>query len=433
MRVALRDFFWGFIMEKIIYKSGCIISKKYKPGMEFCFQLSIPTKKVEKYALLIEHDGLNEANVQSMLRLAEESNAPYCICVGVLPAKQVLANGEKYDRRINSYDLFNNEYADFIVLELLPYIEKEYDIKFDENPDLHYISGGSSGGISAFVIAWFHSEYFHRVYMSSPSFLSMGRGNELPYLIRKYETKPIKIYEEYSENEPNDYFGASFPIDVETRMALEFAGYDFSYEYFPNEGHCSRYGDYETAYKRNKWIWESYREQTIVAPRNSPRIDIFISLDSKWEKTDCYPNKERIETELSKKYDKIIPSADKQLLYVSNIAEDVVYSMVNKKGIQAEEHNVHAMLHTIPGINPKGTLDMDIDVNDRLYVLTAIGIQCIRSFGLIDAILNLPEGKPLEICVTDYIFVKTDKGIYKRKLRPEYLKEKKRLFTSYYD
>ena len=420
-------------MEKIIYKSGCIVSKKYKAGMEFCFQLAIPAKRIEKYALLLEHDGLNEANVKSMLRLAEEGDAPYCICVGVLPAKQISSNGENYNRRINSYDLFNSEYADFIVFELLPYIENKYDIKFDENPDLHYVSGGSSGGISAFVIAWFHSEYFHRVYMSSPSFLAMGRGNEIPYLIRKYETKPIKIYEEYSENEPNDYFGASFPIDIEAKMALEFAGYDFAHEYFPNEGHCSRYRDYETAYKRNKWIWDSYREKSIIAPRNSPRIDIFISSDYKWEKTTSFPNKERIQTALHKEYDTIILSADKQLLYASNVADDIVYSHINKEEIQINERNVHAMLHTISGINPKGAIDMDVDANDRLYVLTEIGIQCVRSFGLIDAILDLPEGKPLEICVSDHIFVKTDRGIYKRKLREEYLEAQKRLFTSYYD
>ena len=72
-------------MEKIIYKSRCIISKEYKAGMEFCFQLAIPAKRIERYALLLEHDGLNEANVKSMLRLAEEGDAPYCICVGVLP------------------------------------------------------------------------------------------------------------------------------------------------------------------------------------------------------------------------------------------------------------------------------------------------------------------------------------------------------------
>ena len=66
----------------------------------------------------------------------------------------------------------DREYGDFIVHELIPYIEETYRIPFSKSPDMHFVSGGSSGGISAFVIAWFHSDYFHRVYMSSPYLLA---------------------------------------------------------------------------------------------------------------------------------------------------------------------------------------------------------------------------------------------------------------------
>lgn len=417
----------------LVYKTGNLTGKKYKSGMEFSFELAIPTIPKEKYALLLEHDGLNNANVKSMLQLAEEGFAPYCICVGVWSATQSISTGEKYNRRINSYDLFNSEYADFIVFELIPYIEKEYNIHFFEDPDMHYLSGGSSGGISAFVIAWFHSDYFHRVYMSSPSFLAMGRGNEIPYLIRKYETKPLKIYEEYSENEPNDYFGASYPIDVEAKMALEFAGYDFAYEYFPGEGHCSRYNDDNSAYKRNKWIWENYQTKKIVAPRNSPRIDIFIPYGSKWEKVDEFPDKKPVKANLLESYSSVVLSADHEFFYASNREEEEVYAYTVKENVQINERSVHAILHTISGIYPKGAIAMDVDVNDRLYVLTEIGLQCVRSFGLIDAILDLPQGKPLDICVRDSIYVKTNCGVYKRDLKQEYLNEKRRLFVSYYD
>lgn len=57
----------------------------------------------------------------------------------------------------------------------------------------------------------------------------------------------------------------------------------------------------------------------------------------------------------------------------------------------------------------------------------------MRSFGLIDAILDLPEGKPIEISVTDSIYVKTDLGIFKRALKPEYLENNRRMACDYYD
>lgn len=418
---------------EITYKHGYIIGKKYKSGMEFAFDIAIPSKKCSEYALLLDHDGLNDANVKSMLRLADEGLAPYCVNIGVFPATERVSSGEKYNRRINSYDLFTSEYADFVIYELIPYIEKEYGVRFYDDPDMHYVSGGSSGGISALVIAWFHPEYFHRVYMSSPSFLSMGRGNELPYLIRKYETKPLRIYEEYSENEPDEYFGASYPIDIEAKKALEYAGYDFRCEYFPGEGHCSRYRSYDDAYERNKWIWADYRTKKIVAPRNSPRIEAFLPISSAWERAEEFPEKKVVKTNLFNEDTKVVLSADKQFYYTAVETEDVVYAHRISESAAIEERSVHALLHTIPCVEPKGGIDIDVDVNDRLYVLTGIGIQCVRSFGLIDVILDLPEDKPLGICVTDSIYVKTDVGVFRRKLKPEYVRENRRMFCDYYD
>jgi len=413
------------------------VGRKYKPGMEFDVMIAVPESDVDEYALLIEHDGQNDANVNSMLALADEGKAPYCVSIGVKQGKLTMSDGSIRYMRMNSYDLFDREYADFIVCELIPAIAEKYKLNLSSSPDMHFVSGGSSGGISAFVIAWFHPEYFHRVYMSSPSFLAMGRGNEIPYLIRKYETKPLRIYHEWSETEPNDYFGWSRGIDEEADAGLKYAGYDIRSEYFAGEGHCSRYTNQDEAYKRNEWIWQDWQTKPIVAPKNSPRINRVIPFGSKWEACTSYPDKKfaEIPQELER-YHSVVQSRDHLAWYAADSNDDVVYLYVSNDKISHENRLLHGTLHTIPRIYPKGAIDMALDGNDRLYVLTAIGIQCARSFGLIDVILDLPDDSlPVSVAITDALYVKTEKGIYKRALCDDCtdFSTPRRANISYYD
>ena len=416
---------------------GSLTGNHYKPGIKFGFRLAIPCVDVENYALLIEHDGQNDANVNSMLKLADEGKAPYCVSVGVYPGTLLLPDGTQRQMRMNSYDLFDREYGDFLVYELIPYIEKTYGINFSKSPDMHIASGGSSGGISAFVIAWFHSDYFHRVYMSSPSFLAMGRGNEIPYLVRKYETKPIRVYEEYSENEPNEYFGWSRGIDEEARKALAFANYDFKYKFFAGEGHCSRYRDEAEAYERNEWIWRDWQKDSIAARGNSARVDKIIPFGSKWKSCEQFPITVKEESAiLSQGYGIVVLSNDGKVWYAANENDDMVYLYVKEEDILPEKRILHATLHTIPQQKRKGAIDMAVDKTDRLFVLTEMGIQCVRSFGLVDVILELPDSsKPQKIAVTDALYVQTANGIYKRALQEECITDgaEKRKQISYYD
>ena len=422
-------------MTDLRYIEGALVGSKYKYGMNFRFKIAIPCADVDEFALLIEHDGQNDTNVNAMLKLADEGKAPYCVSVGVASGDLLLPDGTQRNMRMNNYDLFDREYGDFLIYELIPYIEKTYSVKFAESPDMHCVSGGSSGGISAFVIAWFHPEYFHRVYMSSPSFLAMGRGNEIPYLIRKYETKPLRIYEESSENEPNEYFVWSKSIDDEAREALTFAKYDFKYKYFAGEGHCSRYWDANEAYERFEWLWKNWQTESIKAPANSDRISQIIPFGSKWDKCDSFP-----ETEVNKsvfsEYETAVLSNDGNVWYAANKNQDSVYMFINNGNISMDNRIVHVVLHTLPEQKIFGAIDLAVDKTDRLFVLTEIGIQCVRSFGLIDAILDLPdESKPEKIAITDSLYVKTENGIYKRRLCDEHIteSEEKRKQVSYYD
>lgn len=425
-------------MTEVKYIEDSLVGKKCKPGQIFNFKIAIPCVDVDEFALLIEHDGQNDANVKSMIRLADEGKAPYCVSVGVVCGYLTTPDGNTRRMRMNSYDLFDREYGDFIVYELIPYIIEKFSLTISKSPDMHFVSGGSSGGISAFAIAWFHAEYFRRVYMSSPSFLAMGRGNEIPYLIRKYETKPLRVYEEWSENEPNDYFGWSRGVDEVAKESLIFSKYDFNYAYFPSEGHCSRYKDENEAYKRNEWIWQDWKTKPIKALGNSDRVDKVIPFESGWQKCSAFPNTPAVVVPeaLKDEYKKVILSNDDQLWYAVEEKGDVVYFYVNNGDYKKENRNLHAVLHTIPRIFENGVLDMVVDRADRLFVLTEIGIQCVRSFGLVDVILDLPDSsKPIKIGLADALYVQTEKGIYKRKLCQVCVTEtdEKRKNSSYYD
>jgi hypothetical protein len=416
---------------------GTLVGKKYKPDLVFNFRVAVPEVDVESYAMLVDHDNLSEPIINSMIRLSDEGKAPYCAVIGVAPGYLLFPNGAARDMRMNSYDLFDREYGDFLVYELIPYITETYGIKFSDNPDMHCVMGGSSGGMSAFVVAWFHPDYFHRVYMSTPSFLSMGRGFELPYLIRKYETKPFRVYSEVSEFEPNEYFGWSKAIVEETHEALRFAKYDFNCEYFPGEGHCSRYENEETSYKRSEWIWHDWDTKPITAPANSHRVDVVVPFGTDWEKCDQFPEKEASDAPkaLTDEFRTVVSSNDGLAWYAANLNDDVVYLYIKLDDITLERRLLHATLHTIPR-HKNGAIDMAVAKTDRLFVLTEIGIQCVRSYGLIDVILNLPDdSKPEKIAITDALYVKTEKGIYKRPLQPDCVIDSdiKRKQVHYYD
>ena len=66
--------------------------------------------------------------------------------------------GDLAENRSFEYDSMTPDYAEFLIEELLPIIEKKYQIT--QNPELRAICGNSSGGICAFTVAWHRPESF---------------------------------------------------------------------------------------------------------------------------------------------------------------------------------------------------------------------------------------------------------------------------------
>ena len=167
-------------------------------------------------------------------------------------------------------------------------------------------------------------------------------------------------------------------------------------------------------------------------------MDRVIPFGSVWEKCCAFPNESACDVPLAltRDYKTVVLSNDAQMWYASGENDDVIYSYVNNGHYENKKRNLHTVLHTIPRISQKGILDMAVDRTDRLYVLTEIGVQCVRSFGLVDVILDLPDhSAPIKIAVDDALYVQTENGIYKRALCEECTTDgdKKRKQIGYYD
>ena len=100
--------------------------------------------------------------------------------------------GDGINNRATEYNELNDHYSKLIIDELLPALEKDFNIS--KNPDDHAIAGASSGAICAFTVAWQRPDQFHKVISTIGSFTNIRGGHVYPDLIRAAEHKPLRIF-----------------------------------------------------------------------------------------------------------------------------------------------------------------------------------------------------------------------------------------------
>ena len=61
------------------------------------------------------------------------------------------------------YDTMSARYAEFVETEVLPLVEKQCNVKLTKDPEGRATMGGSSGGVAAFIMAWYRNDLYHRV------------------------------------------------------------------------------------------------------------------------------------------------------------------------------------------------------------------------------------------------------------------------------
>ena len=164
---------------------------------------------------------------------------------------------ESYDRRASQrsleYDLLSPDYGEFLFDELMPFAEKELNLKFSTDPTHRTTCGISSGGIGAFTAAWHHPDQCQRVLSHCGSFTDIWGGHNYPSIIRQNAQKPIRVFLQSGSNDANTPFGNWALANQAMDSAFQWAGYDYKFE-FGTGGHNLDHGGAIFA-DSLRWLW----------------------------------------------------------------------------------------------------------------------------------------------------------------------------------
>lgn len=156
-------------------------------------------------------------------------------------------------RRIE-YDTLTPAYGEFLLTELIPWVAQTHALTFSEDPARRIACGMSSGGICAFSCAWFQPQAFGCVLSHCGSYTNIRGGHNYPYLVRSTPRKPIRVFLQSGTADAATIFGDWPTANQAMARALDYAGYDYRFE-FGSGGHTLRHGGALFA-DALRWLWQ---------------------------------------------------------------------------------------------------------------------------------------------------------------------------------
>jgi enterochelin esterase-like enzyme len=176
--------------------------------------------------------------------------------------------GDRDTNRPTEYNSIDDRYARVIVDELMPALQKEFNVSTD--PDRHGIGGASSGAIAAFTVAWHRPNDFRKVLSIVGSFVNLGDrgGDTLSDIVRKTDRKPLRVFLQDGRND-NRGIGRGGAYDprrdwflqnVRLKDALTGKGYDLNYTWGMNT-HGQRMGG-PILPEMMRWLWRDHPVST---------------------------------------------------------------------------------------------------------------------------------------------------------------------------
>jgi enterochelin esterase-like enzyme len=189
--------------------------------------------------------------------LIAKGDMPVTVGIFIQPG---LFEGGKSNRSFE-YDTLSDQYARFLLEEILPEVEKTARLRKDAAG--RAIAGASSGGICAFTVAWERPHEFSKVISWIGSFVNIASGSTLregghnyQAMIRKTPPKPIRVFLQGGANDLDNAHG-NWPLaNLTMAKSLAYARYDYRFEY--GQGfHSHRHGR-AILPDSLRWLWRDH-------------------------------------------------------------------------------------------------------------------------------------------------------------------------------
>jgi sugar lactone lactonase YvrE/enterochelin esterase-like enzyme len=193
---------------------------------------------------------------------------------GVVPGAS--ANSQSRFNRSAEYDAVGPRFPAFLIEEILPEVGRHYNLSNDPND--RAISGSSSGGNASFNAAWTRPDVFRRVLSFIGGFTNLRGDHIYPSLVRKMETKPLRVFLQDGLQDINVY------SNYELAAALRDANYDYKLV-IGTEAHNSKHGS-AILPDALRWLWRDF-PKPIAKPTSGPRHfisnNVVLDSDRGWE------------------------------------------------------------------------------------------------------------------------------------------------------
>ncbi len=176
------------------------------------------------------------------------------------------------------YDTMSGLYAEFVEKEVLPFVEKQYNVKLTKDPEGRATMGGSSGGSCALIMAWYHPEWYHRVLTYSGTYVNQQwpKNSETPHgawefhehLIPNTPAKPLRIWMEVGDRDnfsTRDNLHDWVVANENMAKVLAAKGYHYQFVFARNAGHTDGGVKQQTLPEALEYVWQGY---PIEGPKN---------------------------------------------------------------------------------------------------------------------------------------------------------------------
>jgi sugar lactone lactonase YvrE/enterochelin esterase-like enzyme len=225
------------------------VPKQYDPAKPACVH--------------VNQDGIQFNAPTVFDELIHKKEMPVVIGVFVMHGRVKASTDQALDRfnRSYEYDGLGDNYARFLLEELLPEVEKKTTsdgrpLRLSKDGNDRCIGGSSSGAVCAFTAAWERPDAFQRVFSAIGTYVGLRGANAYPTLVRKFEPKPIRLFLQDGSADLNIYGGDWWMANQELERALTFAGYEVNHVW----GDGGHNGQHATRIFPDamRWLWKDW-------------------------------------------------------------------------------------------------------------------------------------------------------------------------------